>query len=68
MIKVKLNEILESQERSLNWVSTKTRIYYSTLYKFSKNETTSVSYNVINSLCKLFNCKIEDIIEYIPDK
>ncbi|NSB12094.1 helix-turn-helix domain-containing protein [Clostridium beijerinckii] len=64
MIKVKLQEVLDREERSLNWVATKTNIAYTTLYKFNSNKTTSVSYNVLDQLCKLFKCNIEDIVEY----
>lgn len=64
MIKVKLQELLDREERSLNWVALKTNIAYTTLHKFSNNKTSSVSYNVLESLCGLFKCKIEDIIEY----
>ena len=63
MIKVKLQNILEKEERSLNWVSTKTGISYSTLHKFCNNKTSSVSYELLYKLSKLFNCKISDIIE-----
>ena len=64
MIKVKLQDLLDREERSLSWVALKTNIAYTTLHKFSNNKTTSVSYNVLDSLCGLFKCKIEDIIEY----
>ena len=64
MIEVKLQQILDREERSLNWVSLKTNIAYTTLHKFCNNKTSSVSYNVLDSLCKLFNCNIGDIIEY----
>lgn len=63
MIKVKLQEILDKEERSLNWVSLKTGISYSTLHKFCNNKTTSVSFEVLYKLCKLFNCSISDILE-----
>lgn len=64
MIKVKLQDLLDREERSLSWVALKTNIAYTTLHKFSNNKTSSVSYNVLESLCGLFKCKIEDIIEY----
>ncbi|MDU1413470.1 MAG: helix-turn-helix transcriptional regulator [Clostridium sp.] len=63
MIKVKLQCILDREERSLNWVSVKTGISYSTLHKFCSNKTTSVSYDVLEKLCNLFNCDVCDIIE-----
>jgi putative transcriptional regulator len=64
MIKVKLQDLLDREERSLSWVALKTNIAYTTLHKFSNNKTSGVSYNVLEGLCGLFKCKIEDIIEY----
>lgn len=63
MVKVKLQEILDKEERSLNWVSLKTGISYSTLHKFCNNKTTSVSYELLCKLSKLFNCQISDLLE-----
>lgn len=37
----------------------------STIAKMSKGE--NVSMDVINKICALFDCKIEDVIEYIND-
>lgn len=28
----------------------------------------SVSTNTINSLCKILNCKIEEVVQYIPEE
>ena len=64
MIKVKLLDILKKEERSLNWVSTKTGISYSTLHKLSSGDTKSVSFDVLDKICSLFKCNIEDILEH----
>ena len=37
-----------------------------TLYKEKDLETLSL--DVLARICKYFNCKIEDLIEYIPDE
>lgn len=67
MIKIKLQEILDREERSLNWVSTKTGISYSTLHKFCSGKTSSVSYDVLEKLCDLFKCDLSDIIENVRE-
>lgn len=67
MIEIKLQNILNREERSLNWVSTKTGIAYSTLHKLNNNNTTSISFNTLDALCKLFKCKLTDIIDFIED-
>ncbi len=35
---------------------------------YSIKEGQSVSTNTIHLLCKLLNCKVQDVIEYIPDE
>lgn len=35
---------------------------------YSIKEGKSVSTNTIHLLCKLLDCKVQDIIEYIPDE
>ena len=37
----------------------------STIAKMSKDE--NVSMDVIDKICSLLNCRIEDIVEHIPD-
>ncbi len=37
----------------------------STMLRLQKNE--SVSTNTLDALCKILNCKLSDIAEYIPD-
>ena len=37
----------------------------STILRLRRNE--SVSTNTLNSLCKILNCELSDIVEYIPD-
>lgn len=63
MMKVKLNEMLKAKERNLNWLSKKCNISYSTLYNFANNNTNAVSYPVLESICEILNCKIDDILE-----
>jgi len=36
-----------------------------TLAKFAKNEY--VSMDVLNRICEYFECRIEDVIEYVKD-
>ncbi|WP_432665337.1 helix-turn-helix transcriptional regulator [Wukongibacter baidiensis] len=38
----------------------------STIAKMGKNEY--VSMRILDSICKFFNCKIEDIVEYVPEE
>lgn len=66
MVKVKLKEILEREERSLNWVSTKTGISYSTLHKLNNGETKSITFDVLERICLLFKIEVGDLLEIEP--
>ena len=37
----------------------------STLLRLQKND--SVSTNTLNTLCKILDCKLADVVEYMPD-
>ena len=37
-----------------------------TLAKIGKNEPISMA--TLNDICRVLNCRIEDVIEYLPDK
>ena len=62
MIKIKLDELLKNDDRSLNWLCTKTGISYSTLHKLSTGETKSISFDVLNKICLFLRCTPNDII------
>ena len=42
------------------------KIHPNTLSRMSKNSP--VSMDALEKLCSAFNCRIEDIVEYIPDE
>lgn len=37
-----------------------------TLAKFAKNEP--IKFDVLEKICKYLDCRVEEVIEYIPDK
>ncbi|WP_339792398.1 helix-turn-helix transcriptional regulator [Tissierella sp.] len=67
MIKVKILELLEKDERNISWLSRKTGLNYSSLHKFSNNQTTSVTFDVLEKVCKTLGCDISDILEIADD-
>lgn len=67
MIIIRLNELIQKEERPVKWVSNKTGIAYSTIIKLNNNETSSISFDVIDKLCKLFKCEVQELIEFKDD-
>ena len=55
------------KEKNVSWYKlAKAGIGNSTLDKLKRNE--SVTINTINTLCKLLNCRVEDIMEYVEEE
>lgn len=67
MIKIKILDVLHEKDRNLNWLATNGGITYSTLYNLAHKKTNSISYNILEKICKTLKCDVCDIIEYIPE-
>ncbi len=68
MIKLKVPELLEKKGWNISDLMRKANIGYTTAYRLSKGKVGYVTFDVLNSLCEVFDAKIEDVLEYIPDR
>jgi putative transcriptional regulator len=69
MILIKLNEILEREEKSLYWLSASSGVSYVSLWKLSKKETQkSINLDMLSRVCSALNCKIQEILVYVEDE
>lgn len=70
MLKSKLPyRMLDKNIKSVAELSRQVDISRETLRKVYNGERLeSVSLDIIQKLCRFFNCQIQDLIEYIPDK
>lgn len=67
MIKVKVNEKLHQIDKSIYWLAQESGISYPTLHKIVNEKTSSISYDVLNQLCRVFDCQLGELFEYLPD-
>ena len=68
MIKVKVPELMEKRGINATDLMRKANIAYGTALRLSKGEAEAISFEVLDSLCKLFDAKVQDILEYVKDK
>jgi putative transcriptional regulator len=68
MIKAKIPDLLKKNGMNATDLMRKANIAYVTALRLSKGEAQAISFEVLESLCKLFDAKVEDILEYVPDK
>ena len=73
MIRFKLKEVISETEFQnkrkikIMEISDKTGVNRMTLSKMLNHYDVSVTTRNLDKLCKFFNCKIEDLLEYIEE-
>jgi len=68
MIKLKVPELMNKRDLSITDLMRQANIAYTTAHRISKGKADSISFEVLNSLCEVFDVQVKDILEYIPDK
>ena len=68
MIKLKVPELMNKKGLSITDLMRQAHIAYTTAHRISKGKADSISFEVLNSLCEVFDVQVKDILEYIPDK
>jgi DNA-binding Xre family transcriptional regulator len=68
MIKLKVDELLRKKNMNATELMRDGKISYVTALKLSKGKQTAISFEVLNSLCKLFNVGVSEVLEYIPEE
>lgn len=59
----KIDEVLKSKHKSMNWLSEVTNIAYPNILKLCKGENKSIKANTIDKICTALQCNIEDILQ-----
>ncbi|PSV36346.1 transcriptional regulator [Photobacterium sp. GB-27] len=73
MIKYKIKELIASKplhngrKVTLSYLAEHVGIQSSAMSKIANNKGYNTSITTIEALCQFFECKIEDVVEYIPD-
>ena len=65
-IKINLDKQIEKSGLSKNKVCQRAEMQHSQLNRFCNNKITRLDTVVLARLCTVLNCRIEDIIEFIP--
>ncbi len=68
MIKVKVPELMHKKGWTVSDLMRKANVAYPTARRLSRGEGDSISFQVLSSLCEIFDAKVQDILEYIPDR
>ena len=67
MIKIKLSDMLGKHKMTQKALSELTGIRPATISKMYYEEVKRIEIDQINRLCKVFDCSVGDLLEYIQD-
>lgn len=65
-IKIKLDDLIEKQGISKNKLAHRAEMQRTQLNQYCKGTVTRLDTAVLARLCCALDCKIEDLLEYIP--
>ena len=67
LVRITIDEILKKRKKTKYWLIKNMETSYQSFSKLMNNETTAIEFDTIDRICKLLNCKISDIMEYVKD-
>ena len=65
-IRIKLDELIKKSGISKNKLSHRAEMQRTQINNYCKNQITRLDTDVLARLCTVLNCKIEDLIEFVP--
>lgn len=68
MIKNHLSKLMGEKRYTIVEVSKLTGMSTSTISNLYNEKVKRLDFDTLEKLCNLFNCKVQDLIEYIPDE
>ena len=68
MIRLRVIELLEQCGKTKYWLYKQLGMSYQNFSKMINNETKSIRYENIETLCLLFDCQPNDLFEFLEDE
>lgn len=65
-IHIKLDELLKKSGLSKNKLSHRAEMQRTQINRYCNNDVARLDIDVLARLCTVFDCKIEDLLEFIP--
>ena len=66
LVRIKLNELIEQQGISKNRLAHRAEMQRTQLNQYCNGEVTRLDIAVLARLCCALDCKVEDLLEYVP--
>lgn len=68
MIIINLDVMMAKRKMSLGELSERVGITLANLSILKNNKAKAIRFSTLDAICRALDCKVEDIIEFVPDK
>ncbi len=68
MIIINLDVMMAKRKMSLNELSDKVGITLANLSILKNNKAKAIRFSTLDAICRALDCKVEDILEYVPSE
>lgn len=68
IIKLKLHLLMAQSRMTQKELIAQSGMSSATISNLYNEKIKRLDFDTLEKLCKIFNCKVEDLIEYIPDE
>lgn len=65
-IRIKIDDLLKKENISRSRLATAMGVDYRVVRRLCTGETSRIDFHILKRLCYTLECRVEDIIEYIP--
>ncbi len=66
MIVIKLDDLIWQRKTTAKEIAKATGLGCATISKLRNSKNTNININTLDKLCEYFNCKLTDLIDYVP--
>jgi putative transcriptional regulator len=62
MIRIRINKLLEEQERSFYWLAKETGISHTTLWRLKKGKAQGITFDTLEKISQTLKCQPGDVL------
>ena len=67
MVRIKLSELMGKEKMTRKRLAELTGIRPNTIGDLYREDVKKIDIQTLNKLCRVFNCEIGELLEYVPD-
>ncbi len=67
MIEVRIEQLLEEQDKTFYWLAKETGIGYNSLWRLRHEEAKSISFSYMERICRALECSPGDLFKLVDD-